>query len=411
MSGETLISVQSISRKFCRSLNRSLVYGIRDMASDIMGRKLQTDQLRANEFWAVDDLSFEVKAGECLGVIGPNGAGKSTVLKMLNGVMLPDKGRITVRGRVGALIELGAGFHPALTGRENVYINGSILGLSKKEIDLKFDEIVAFAEVEEFIDSPVKFYSSGMYVRLGFAIAAHLEPQILLIDEVLAVGDAAFRLKCMRALREKVDLGTAIILVSHQMREVMNICNRAIWLHQGRLHDEGSPEVVCHLYERYMVTSFAPHSQVRNTTFFDPTAGVRFIGVTANGGAAGECFEFPQTKSIEIQLAIESERRFGSLFFNYALRTVDDVVVYGAREPLTPACADPNRYVISWRLPPAMLMPGTYKLEAALAYEYRWGTNIQELRPACVFTVTGTSKTIGVCNLPVTIAAVSSGQT
>src|SRR5262245_2276265 len=176
MPKDVLISVEHVSKKYCRSLKHSMFYGVQDVVRDIFRLDSYTGELRDNEFWAIDGVSFEVKRGECLGIIGPNGAGKSTLLKMLNGILLPDRGKITRRGRVGARIELVAGFHPMLTGRENIYVNGAILGLGRKEIDRKFDEIVAFAELEDFIDSPVKFYSSGMYVRLGFAVSAHLNP-------------------------------------------------------------------------------------------------------------------------------------------------------------------------------------------------------------------------------------------
>jgi lipopolysaccharide transport system ATP-binding protein len=179
-----------------------MLYGVYDVARDMFGLNGHSEQLRNTEFWAIDDVSFNVKRGECLGIIGPNGAGKSTLLKMLNGILLPDRGKLTMRGRVGALIELGAGFHPMLTGRENIYVNGAILGLCKSDIDRKFDEIVAFAELKDFVDSPVKFYSSGMYVRLGFAVAVHLKPDVLLIDEVLAVGDDHFRSKCTHKIAQ-----------------------------------------------------------------------------------------------------------------------------------------------------------------------------------------------------------------
>jgi len=194
---ETLIRVENVSKKFCRSLKKSLWYGMRDLSKEVLGRRHGGDgELRPDEFWSVNDVSFELKRGECLGLIGPNGAGKSTLLKMLNGLIKPDQGRIEMRGRVGALIELGAGFNPILSGRENIYVNGSVLGLAKEEIDQKLDEIIEFSELDEFIDSPVQNYSSGMKVRLGFAVAAHMKPDILLIDEVLAVGDIGFRTKC-----------------------------------------------------------------------------------------------------------------------------------------------------------------------------------------------------------------------
>src|SRR5262245_32381460 len=239
MPKDVLISVEHVSKKYCRSLKHSMFYGVQDVVRDIFRLDSYTGRLRDNEFWAIDGVSFEVKRGECLGIIGPNGAGKSTLLKMLNGILLPDKGKITMRGRVGALIELGAGFHPMLTGRENVYVNGAILGLTKKEIDRKFNEIVAFAELEDFIDSPVKFYSSGMYVRLGFAVAAHLEPDVLLIDEVLAVGDNEFRTKCTRKIAQIISGGTAFIFVSHNMNEIMRVCQRVIWLEKGQVVQSG----------------------------------------------------------------------------------------------------------------------------------------------------------------------------
>ena len=182
----------------------------------------------------INNISFELRRGECLGLIGPNGSGKSTLLKILNGIITPDKGRIEIMGRVGALIEIGAGFHPMLTGRENIYVNGSILGFSKKEIDDRFDEIVEFAELSEFIDTPVKHYSSGMHVRLGFAIAAQMEPDIFLIDEVLAVGDMGFKMKCMNVMSKLLN-NAAVVFVSHSMLHIAQICTKIIVLEQGKL--------------------------------------------------------------------------------------------------------------------------------------------------------------------------------
>jgi lipopolysaccharide transport system ATP-binding protein len=189
-------------------------------------------QLRKDEFWAVKDVSFEVKRGECLGLIGPNGAGKTTLLRMLNGLIKPDKGRIEMYGRVGALIALGAGFNPILTGRENIYVNASVLGLNKKEIDAKFDEIVDFSELVEFIDTPVQSYSSGMQVRLGFSVATAFKPDILLLDEVLAVGDVGFRAKCFNAISRIIE-SAAVIFVSHNMPEVSRICSSINILNKG----------------------------------------------------------------------------------------------------------------------------------------------------------------------------------
>ena len=231
---DTVIKVEGVSKKYCRSIKHTMLYGVSDLSRSFLGLNQQTERLRDGEFWAVNDVSFEVKKGEVLGLIGLNGSGKSTLLKMLNGIMMPDKGRIEISGRVGALIEVGAGFHPMLTGRENIYINGAIIGMTKKEIDKKFDEIVDFAGIGEFIDSPVKHYSSGMYVRLGFAIAVHAEIDLLLLDEVLAVGDEGFQSKCFNKIGRLKKEGTSIILVSHNMHTILTFTKRVILLNKGK---------------------------------------------------------------------------------------------------------------------------------------------------------------------------------
>jgi lipopolysaccharide transport system ATP-binding protein len=195
--------------------------------------------------WALKDVSFEVKHGEVVGIIGRNGAGKSTLLRILSRITEPTEGRARVRGRVGSLLEVGTGFHPELTGRENIYLNGAILGMKREEIERKFDEMVAFAEVEKFIDTPVKHYSSGMYLRLAFAVAAHLEPEILLVDEVLAVGDAQFQKKCLGKMGDVAKEGRTVLFVSHNMVALQSLCQRAIWLHDGqKMMDGGAAKVV-----------------------------------------------------------------------------------------------------------------------------------------------------------------------
>ena len=292
-SDEVLVRVEGVSKKFCRSLKKSLWYGLCDIAGELSpfarhgaegmeqgasrgaegGSILpatrlpkghlaearfsplvtpaaaeRDEDLRDGEFYAVRDVSFELRRGECLGLIGHNGAGKTTLLKMLNGLIKPDAGKITMRGRVGALIALGAGFNPILTGRENIYINGSVLGLSKKEIDGKIDEIIDFAEIGEFIDSPVQNYSSGMNVRLGFSVATTMNPDVLILDEVLAVGDAAFRNKCYRrvvSLRKKA----AVIFVSHTMEQVARICDKALVMQHGSVAFQGGVGEGIQVYE------------------------------------------------------------------------------------------------------------------------------------------------------------------
>jgi lipopolysaccharide transport system ATP-binding protein len=197
-----------------------------------------------DRFYALQDINFEVKQSEVLGIIGRNGAGKSTLLKILSRVTTPTKGQIKIRGRVASLLEVGTGFHPELTGRENIFLNGAILGMTKEEIKKKFDEIVAFAEVEKFIDTPVKRYSSGMYVRLAFAVAAHLEPEILLVDEVLAVGDAAFQKKCMGKMGDISKEGRTVLFVSHNMQAIQNLCAKTILLENGSVIDRGESSTV-----------------------------------------------------------------------------------------------------------------------------------------------------------------------
>jgi lipopolysaccharide transport system ATP-binding protein len=202
----------------------------------------------SSDFWALRDVSFDVQPGEVIGVIGRNGAGKSTLLKILSRITEPTSGEARIRGRVASLLEVGTGFHPELTGRENIFLNGAILGMSKQEIRNKFDEIVAFAEIEKFIDTPVKRYSSGMYVRLAFAVAAHLEPEILIVDEVLAVGDFEFQRKCLGKMKEVGNSGRTILFVSHNLGAVQALCQRGIWLKSGCVAGDGTAEDVCRQY-------------------------------------------------------------------------------------------------------------------------------------------------------------------
>jgi len=216
---------------------------------------------RSDTIWALKDVSLEVKRGEVVGIIGRNGAGKSTLLKILSQITEPTRGRARVYGRIGSLLEVGTGFHPELSGRENIYLNGAILGMKKAEIERRFDEIVAFAEIERFIDTPVKHYSSGMYVRLAFAVAAHLEPDILLLDEVLSVGDLAFQRKCMDHATRLRDRNATVVFVSHNMFAIKAMCNRVMYLSDGQLCSEGPPEDVIQLYEKDSRLDTAPWAQ------------------------------------------------------------------------------------------------------------------------------------------------------
>lgn len=258
---DPIIRVENLGKKYLiqhqegrphyRALRDVLADGLKSAAGMLRGRWPRGHTSR-EEFWALKDVDFEVQEGEVVGIIGRNGAGKSTLLKILSRITEPTTGRVTLNGRVASLLEVGTGFHPELTGRENVYLNGSILGMKRKEIDRRFDEIVAFAEVEKFLDTPVKRYSSGMYVRLAFAVAAHLEPEILVVDEVLAVGDAEFQKKCLGKMGEVSKGGRTVLFVSHNIASIQSLCKRIALLHQGQVQNIGAAEEVI---PHYLVTS------------------------------------------------------------------------------------------------------------------------------------------------------------
>lgn len=249
-----MVNVENVSKKYCRTLKKSMLYGIFDIGRNMCGLSSHADRLRKEEFWAIDNISFEIKKGDSLGLIGPNGSGKTTLLKMLNGIFWPDKGKISLKGRMGALISVGAGFHPLLTGRENIYVNGAILGMSKREVVKSFDSIVEFADIGNFLDAPVKHYSSGMFVRLGFAVAVHCEPDILLVDEVLAVGDMNFQTKCIERMEELTKQGVTKIFVSHDMTAVNRICKKALYISSGKIRGFGETGLITEQYRKEVIT-------------------------------------------------------------------------------------------------------------------------------------------------------------
>jgi lipopolysaccharide transport system ATP-binding protein len=268
MSSSTVISIENLSKRYIIGHQRDARDGLRHHLEDalrnpvkwLLNRKHQLQATR-EEFWALKDVSFEVKQGEVVGIIGRNGAGKSTLLKILSRITEPTAGRIRIEGRVASLLEVGTGFHQELTGRENIFLNGAILGMSRVEIKKKFDEIVAFSEVEKFLDTPVKRYSSGMYVRLAFAVAAHLEPEILIVDEVLAVGDAAFQAKCIGKLQNVASTeGRTVLFVSHQITAVQKLCTKGVLLRNGQLSTSGP---IASVVEKYLALSA---SQTGRTT-------------------------------------------------------------------------------------------------------------------------------------------------
>lgn len=251
MSKSKVVEINNISKKYYISHEHkasytTLVETLSSQARDVMRRfrcRFSSSKIgystQGEEFWALKDVTFSIDEGDRFGIIGRNGAGKSTLLKILSRIIEPTAGEIKIHGKITSLLEVGTGFHPELTGRENIFLNGAILGMSKHEIVRKFDEIVAFAEIEKFLDTPVKRYSSGMYTRLGFAIAAHLDPHVLILDEVLAVGDSMFQAKCLNKMKELGQSGRTVIFVSHSPESVAQLCNKAIYLENGRIKEQG----------------------------------------------------------------------------------------------------------------------------------------------------------------------------
>jgi lipopolysaccharide transport system ATP-binding protein len=251
---ETVIKVENLGKKYV--IDHQVKMGdsaFREVLSQKVKRllkgKLRTTKVH-EAFWALSNVSFEIQKGDRVGIIGRNGAGKSTLLKILSQITEPTTGRISIEGRVSSLLEVGTGFHPELTGRENIFLNGAIIGMTRKEIESKFDEIVAFAEIEKFLDTPVKHYSSGMYVRLAFAVSAHIDPDVLIVDEALAVGDSAFQKKCLGKIEDISRDGRTVLFVSHNMQTITRLCNKAILLKSGSVEGFGNTEDVVNLYMR-----------------------------------------------------------------------------------------------------------------------------------------------------------------
>jgi ABC-2 type transport system ATP-binding protein len=315
---ESAIEVEHVSKRF-------RLY--REKPSSLKARMI-TSRSRAEDFWALRDVSFEVRQGESLGLIGHNGSGKTTLLKVIAGILRPTEGVIRSRGRVAPLLELGAGFHPELTGRENVYLNASFLGLTRKDTERVYEGIVDFAEIEDFMDNQVKFYSSGMLVRLGFAIAVHVEPEILLVDEVLAVGDEAFQAKCLGRIRGFQKEGRTIVLVTHALDTVRQVCDRAVMLDHGELYAKGAPlDVVREL--RYVLLRTDPNFVPEEGTKEVELAGVDLVredGSTSRPVRAGE--------SLTIQVDVRANREVTDLVASFQVLDSANYPIVDGREPI-----------------------------------------------------------------------------
>ncbi|PZR11680.1 MAG: ABC transporter ATP-binding protein [Flavobacterium psychrophilum] len=319
------------------------------------------------EFWALKDVSFDVKQGDRIGVIGRNGAGKSTLLKILSRITEPTTGSIRIRGRVASLLEVGTGFHPELTGRENIYLNGAILGMSRVEIKRKFDEIVDFAEVEKFLDTPVKRYSSGMYVRLAFAVAAHLEPEILIVDEVLAVGDAQFQKKCLGKMEQvSQGEGRTVLFVSHNMSSVLSFCNQCVWLAGGQVHMIGSSVNVINSYmssqEKNKSLSWSSSNGTFSDTFFSIT---RFYITTNNQEASSLDSDILVNNDSYLHIEgnigeLNSNLKIGYLVYNSKDELVFSSFINGHTDERNKFTLGVNKYKM--KLPVDVLVSDDYKV-------------------------------------------------
>lgn len=419
---DLVLSVRGVSKKFCRNLRRSMLYGMQDLACNLLGIRARdglrtTDDglrparrslgdegttgpgalppLRKDEFWAVNDISFQLKRGDTLGLIGANGSGKTTLLRVLHGIFPPDAGAIALRGRVGALIALGAGFHPHMTGRENIYLNGAILGMSRNEVESKIDDIIAFSEIGSFIDAPVTTYSSGMYVRLGFAIAVAVEPDILLVDEVLAVGDMAFRAKCAERMRQLVERGVVLILVAHDMNAIQSTCSKALWMEKGRQRMAGSSADVIEAYMTEMdkQTVAASLDELRRTGRGTGDIDITRLVLRDGQGRETDCIQPFDPLTIEIHY--KSARRIEGPYFWIGIGSEfgsvmgANMLFDGIRPPFVQ-----GEGVIRCHFDRLPLVPQVYRLRGGIRAANGM-TMLIESRPLGVFRVEGDVRKLG----------------
>jgi len=390
------IRVEGLGKEY-RIGKRERYKTLRDTVSDAvtapvrwarsLARSSQTadTQDSSDLFWALKDVSFEVPRGAVVGIIGRNGAGKSTLLKILSRITEPTEGRVEIHGRVGSLLEVGTGFHPELTGRENILLNGAILGMRRAEISRKFDEIVAFAEIERFLDTPVKHYSSGMYVRLAFAVAAHLEPEILIVDEVLAVGDAEFQKKCLGKMQEASRGGRTVLFVSHNMGAIRSLCTSALLLKRGQIRRRGAIDDLIKEYNgggegagtpaEYMAWKEQPHPHFRR------------ICLTQNGQAVS-IFRIDQALRVEFEF---DPRDISDLVVTLVLRNSQGVWVHHSTDEFAVTELDRSSRRRVCQIPPYALAAEEYFLTAALTRE-RYGELFEKLTDVARFQVAFTGK-------------------
>jgi len=353
-------------------ITRSAKSFVRSTRDVIRGRALiPGDELE--DFWALKDVSFEIKRGDVTGIIGHNGAGKSTLLKILSRITEPSLGRVEIRGRIASLLEVGTGFHPELTGRENVYLNGAILGMTRSEIKRKFDEIVDFAGIEKFIDTPVKRYSSGMYVRLAFAVAAHLEPEILVVDEVLAVGDVAFQKKCLGKMQDVAGHGRTVIFVSHNMAAVRDLCQRGLLLSGGRLIYSGKVQEAVSSY-------FSIADETYDVRYEPTTAGTCITSITLDKSDLRE-------RSLNIDIGFQSEQPLHRPIGGAVLRSTTGEIVWGSNGRIHPHSNEVfgiRQGSLRCEAKHLPLFPGQYLLSVWLS---DWGKDLDEKLDAILISL------------------------
>ncbi len=375
------IRVENLSKKYVLRHQvgggRSRYVALRDVlaqkATSLFRRKAADTPARES-FWALKDVSFDIQQGDAVGIIGRNGAGKSTLLKLLSRITAPTTGRIEIEGRIASLLEVGTGFHPELTGRENIYLNGAILGMQRAEIKRRFDEIVAFAEVEKFLDTPVKHYSSGMYMRLAFAVAAHLESEILIVDEVLAVGDAAFQKKCLGKMRDVGQSGRTVLFVSHNMEALVRICKSCIYLVSGQVRMIGETRQVMAEYSSSVKQGSGTIDLTKMPRRFEGNGKGRLLSLWALGDQGEEgnwCFEYGQP--IEFAFSFEVVKRLEEPDIGYSLfaTTGAELLSVTTYQETPLQSLEPGRYEMQVAIPDAGLNPGVYMLALGIAAEGR----------------------------------------
>ena len=426
---EYAIEVDHISKSF------KIFY---DKGHTIKDQVVSSKRRRYEKREVLKDISFKLKRGEAVGLIGHNGCGKSTTLKLLTRIMYPDSGTITMRGRVSSLIELGAGFHPDMSGRENIYINASIFGLNKKEIDRRLEDIIAFSELEEFIDNPVRTYSSGMYMRLAFAVAINVDADILLIDEILAVGDVAFQAKCFNRLREIKKAGTTIVIVSHSLAQIEQICDRSIWIHDGLIREEGAPRIVDPKYMAYMSqkeerkkkkaeeaatkekkekekteekqetqTATEVKKEAEKETAEETQDSKRWGSreaymkkVTVLDMEGKECQTFQNDQPFQIRIDYKAEKKLDDVVFGIAIYRSDQVYIYGTNTLIDYSASNTLEAEghIDLKIDRMPVNAGDYTID--LAFHRPDGFNYDFWREACSVKIQNVKNEVGVISLP-----------